>query len=409
MAAFTSNVRRARYKCAGLKWPVQIVAALVVVAVTFRLLWLDGTTKSQNVVQTKQSKQIPNSPISTSGAVAQQPAIKAPTFASNIKDPSIKWDKYAYVLQAASPEYLCNALMIFSELKELGSKAARVLQYPKNWQTNPVNEHGEPADLATTAKLLQLATETYNVKLELVDSLHKDERHASWTDTFNRLSAFNMTEYDRVVTLDTDSIVLRNLDELFFIQAAPLAMPYIYTGEPASWRLSNHLMVITPANLDYFTISTTFAEAPSDSSDMDVLAGIYSDKIVRLPQRPYNLLTEEFHRSDHKHYLSAAETWDATRIFGEAKFVHFEDHPLPKPWMKADPVLLEAMMPQCEKQGWFGEECTNKQVWKGLYDLFTMKRAVVCGAGLSAPPRVVETPVQQKVVRGGKWPDVNVT
>lgn len=49
------------------------------------------------------------------------PASARPT--TTVDDPSIDWSKLAYVQYATSPEYLCNALMIWSEIEELGTLA----------------------------------------------------------------------------------------------------------------------------------------------------------------------------------------------------------------------------------------------------------------------------------------------
>jgi hypothetical protein len=42
-----------------------------------------------------------------------------------VDDPSIDWSKLYYVQYVTSPEYLCNALMVWSEIEEIGSRAQR--------------------------------------------------------------------------------------------------------------------------------------------------------------------------------------------------------------------------------------------------------------------------------------------
>jgi hypothetical protein len=43
----------------------------------------------------------------------------------DVEDPSIDWSKLYYVQYVTSPEYLCNALMVWSEIEEIGSRAQR--------------------------------------------------------------------------------------------------------------------------------------------------------------------------------------------------------------------------------------------------------------------------------------------
>lgn len=43
----------------------------------------------------------------------------------SVEDESIDWSKLYYVQYVTSPEYLCNALMIWSEIEEIGSRAQR--------------------------------------------------------------------------------------------------------------------------------------------------------------------------------------------------------------------------------------------------------------------------------------------
>jgi hypothetical protein len=43
----------------------------------------------------------------------------------SVEDSSIDWSKLYYAQYVTSPEYLCNALMVWSEIEEIGSRAQR--------------------------------------------------------------------------------------------------------------------------------------------------------------------------------------------------------------------------------------------------------------------------------------------
>ena len=52
----------------------------------------------------------------------------------SVDDERIDWSKLYYVQYATSPEYLCNALMVWSEIEEIGSRA-QVREVPSSFET----------------------------------------------------------------------------------------------------------------------------------------------------------------------------------------------------------------------------------------------------------------------------------
>lgn len=295
--------------------------------------------------------------------------------------------------------------MIFSELHEFNSKASRVLLYPSNWSVNAVDEYDEALRLTPTARLLQQALEEFNVVLDPVDILHRDHvKQATWADSYTKLLAFNLTQYDRVITLDSDSVVLQSLDELFLMEPAPLAIPYVYWGEPVGWQLSSQLMVVTPSSTEFSKVEAAIEAAGKDEYDMDIVDKLYHSSVVKLPQRPYDLLTGEFRREDHSAYLSSSASslkWDAKSVLAESKFVHFSDWPVPKPWIRAPKEALKKYTPLCKPKGWFwAVDCSDREAWLGFYWNFAVRRKNVCGQGFELQSR--ELP-PTAVMRHGKW------
>jgi hypothetical protein len=69
------------------------------------------------------------------------------------------WSRYAYSLYATDSATLCHAVLIFDALARLGSKADRVLFYPKYWDT--VVSNGKDRD----SQLLVMARDRFGVKL----------------------------------------------------------------------------------------------------------------------------------------------------------------------------------------------------------------------------------------------------
>lgn len=77
----------------------------------------------------------------------------------------IKWSRFAYSQYATDSATLCNAVMVFEALDRYGSKADRVLLYPKQWDTTV--ESAVDRD----SQLLNLARKKYKVKLHPIKLL----------------------------------------------------------------------------------------------------------------------------------------------------------------------------------------------------------------------------------------------
>lgn len=82
----------------------------------------------------------------------------------------IDWSRYAYSLYATDSATLCHAILIFDALAQFGSRADRVLFYPKNWDT--IVSDSKDRD----SQLLVLARDKYKVKLQPVSLLNVEGR-----------------------------------------------------------------------------------------------------------------------------------------------------------------------------------------------------------------------------------------
>lgn len=287
--------------------------------------------------------------------------------------------------------------------------ARRIMLYPSSWDPNEIDDVSPSQDLTPIARLLQQAQKNYFVKLQPVDVLHQNStKETTWADSYTKLLAFNLTSFDRVLALDSDSIVLQNLDDLFLLQKAPLAMPFVYWGEPTGWSFSSQMLLITPSASSFASISSAIEKAKPDEYDMDILNSLFRNHILRIPQRPYNLLSGEFRRKNHAHYLrshprssSRNQKWDPDFVLAEAKFLHYSDWPIPKPWIRATKEVLNKYMPTCAQSEWFGaSDCRDRAIWLKLYYDFAVRRQAVCGEGFELQSQ--ELP-PDSLYRHGKW------
>jgi hypothetical protein len=289
----------------------------------------------------------------------------------------IDWKKYAYTQYVTDIHYLCNSVMIFETLYSLGSRAERVLMYPSSMLKNPkikAKKAKKPEE-----KLLVKARDRYNVTLVPVELKHRESADAVWAESYTKLLAFDQTNYWRVIALDSDSVVLQNMDELFLLPSAPIAMPrayWLFDDEPPSKMLSSQLMLIEPSRFEFERIMAETEKAGTEEYDMEVVNKLYQDTAMVLPHRPYNLITSEFRKTDHTRYLGSPEAnWNPIDAFNEAKFLHFSDLLVPKPWIEMGSKLRAETQPDCPKGM---KRCPARDLWNGFYNEFGTRRKRVC-------------------------------
>ncbi|RGP65921.1 glucose n-acetyltransferase 1 [Fusarium longipes] len=285
----------------------------------------------------------------------------------------VDWSQFAYIQYVTNEDYLCNSVMIFEQLHRLGSKADRLLMYPKEMlEPDAVyaSNHG--------GQLLIRARDEYNVTLQPIEIQHRDGQDETWADSFTKLLAFNQTQYSRVLSLDSDSIVLQHMDDLFQLPPCPVAMPrayWLYNENPPKKILSSQIMLIQPDDVEFERIVQKMNSIGPNDYDMEIVNSLYLDSALILPHRKYDMLTAEFRNKDHTAYLgSEREKWDPTVALSEAKFVHFSDWPVPKPWIH-DPEVRLQNQPECPDDE---PSCPDRDIWNGFYTDFADNKERVC-------------------------------
>ncbi|KAM7193095.1 glycosyltransferase [Rhypophila sp. PSN 637] len=305
------------------------------------------------------------------------PHYTGPSEPFSIPDAStVDWSQFAYTQYVTNTNYLCNSVMVFELLHRLGSRADRLMMYPKAMLPDP------SAASATTdqGRLIIKARDEYNVKLAPITVQSRPSNDQTWAESFTKLLALNQTQYSRVLSLDSDSTILQSMDELFFLPPCPLAIPRAYWLYPKQKILSSQIMLIQPSAHEFNRIMAKIEQASPDEYDMEIINYLYADSALILPHRPYDLLTSEFRqpRGKHEKYLgNTEEEWDAVRVFNEAKFLHFSDWPVPKPWLRTPEGLRREKEPKCEEEEG-GGNCVEREIWNGIYSEFRERRGRVC-------------------------------
>lgn len=181
------------------------------------------------------------------------------------------------------------------------------------------------------------------------------------------LLAFSQTQYERVLILDSSTLLLQHLDELFLLPPSPIAMPLAYWLPDLP--LSPHLQLIQPSASEFRRRKHTLNHAKSSKSYKNMVYG--TDSMI-LPHRPYNLLTSEFRLKSHTSYLGTDdEEWNPVSVLEEAKLVHFSDSQVPKPWLATNLDMKKGYAP-CSNN----VECLGEDMWNGFYRRFREQRNV---------------------------------
>ncbi|KAI1179337.1 glucose N-acetyltransferase [Nemania sp. FL0916] len=297
------------------------------------------------------------------------PPAVVPSFDSS----SVDWSRFAYTQYVTNKEYLCNSVMIFETLHRLKVKAERVMMYPDNMMSPT-----ETDPQSNEAKLLVKARDQYGVNLVPIAVQRRSGGDATWAESFTKLLAFNQTKYQRVLNVDSDATILQSMDELFLMPPCPVAMPRAYWLFPENKILSSQLMLVQPSAVEFDRISKQVESSGHNDYDMEIVNQLYADSAMILPHRPYDLLTGEFRGDNHLNYLGTdREEFDPVAIYNEAKYLHFSDWPVPKPWISMSEPTRQGQQPKCvTKNG--KEDCVSRELWNGFYSDFAQRRSTVC-------------------------------
>ncbi|TFY83780.1 hypothetical protein EWM64_g240 [Hericium alpestre] len=116
-----------------------------------------------------------------------------------------------------------------------------------------------------------------------IQSLQPPDSHAlaahdaRFADTWTKLRGFELTEYDRIVLMDSDMIVLRNMDELIDLEL------------PADWIAAAHACACNPRKLAHYP-ADWIPENCAYTPLVHPTAITSPTQITSTTPRPYNLL-----------------------------------------------------------------------------------------------------------------------
>jgi hypothetical protein len=165
-------------------------------------------------------------------------------------------------------------------------------------------------------------------------------------------------------------------------------MPRAYWLFPEKQILTSTILLIQPTEAEFGRVMTAVGEAGPSDYDMEILNRLYRDSALVLPHRPYTLLTRTFRGTpeERANYLGGDDLeWDPVAVLTEAKYLHFSDWPIPKPWLPMPAGMKAQFQPKCSEVDGV-ESCVESDLWNGFYDDFHVRRMV---RFLPPPPSVL--------------------
>lgn len=144
---------------------------------------------------------------------------------------AVDWSKLAYINYVTDSAYLCNTLIMFDDLKhKYNTKAKLVLLISRD-----LLDPNSSSDVDHIKRLLDKIKDVdqEQVVVKLIENIVKPMDYTPWNESLTKLLIFNETDYNRIIYLDNDAVLMDNLDELFFLPA------YIKFAAPLTyWFLS---------------------------------------------------------------------------------------------------------------------------------------------------------------------------
>lgn len=177
-------------------------------------------------------------------------------------------ENYKYVTLLSTDDYVIGTLCLAQSLRKVRSKYSLLVLCSQSISERTIN-------------ILKQEKLDY---ILLKDSLNIDANtnpdYKRWNYTFDKLAVFNLTQYSKIISLDSDMYVIKNIDHLF---SHPHLSAVIADklDQPNCKELNSGLMVICPSSAEYEGLKSTaeaFVKEKKDYyGDQDIIRYYYSE------------------------------------------------------------------------------------------------------------------------------------
>ena len=228
-----------------------------------------------------------------------------------------KRKNYAYVTVLTSINYLDGIRTLLYSLKKTKSRYPLVVLVPVGF------------DLSC-----QKAIKSWGAFIEYAENvnlgdLEKRNKRPYWNETFFKLRVFNLTQYKKIVYIDSDMVILKNLDHLFEKKhiSAVQGGKLIFHWED----INSGLMVIEPNEKEFSDLMNLIPRVCESKIESDI--GFGDQDIISFYYRHVNKMWEGENRLDERYNAMIRCIHELCVFFGykNLKVIHFTGEK--KPWM----------------------------------------------------------------------------
>lgn len=236
--------------------------------------------------------------------------------------------KRTFLTVCSTENYLPGVLALKESLVQTKTKYGLTVLISKNTSI----------DLENMLKLMDIGVIRLDKEIHMPNEIIENNKingFSHWNNTLDKLCMFELDEYEKIVYLDSDMLVLENIDELFEApHMSAVVAGNLYPGFEEWDDLNSGCLVFKPQKgllNEFISILPKVAEKRTFFGDQDVLQVYYDkwadNKELKLDQK-YNVFLAhiDFYTKNAGYKLHSVEKEKNIAV------VHFDGKS--KPWMK---------------------------------------------------------------------------
>ena len=183
----------------------------------------------------------------------------------------------------------------------------------------------------------------------------------------SKLLVFDMTKYEKVLYLDADGLVMRNMDAVFEMDLDPIALLSSSSCLTSALRTNTRVLLLRPAKKLHAMLQFVLEKDPK-YDDIQLLTEFFdAEELHRLPAS-FAVQSCDFRKEG-----SQGKTQIGLQQLQHAHYVHFADSPdFPKHWEWEDMSRIIGHVPKCPGR------CVERAAWLYLYSVLTADRESHC-------------------------------
>lgn len=265
---------------------------------------------------------------------------------------------------------VCSAIMVFAELHKLKSPSRRVLLFPKTWLATRTAEEVYDGELETSKRLLRMAARRYSVILHPIEPF-TGTADAHLPSSYSLGSVFALTEFDRILYLQTPGLVLDSLPLDSLLAFAPRRSVSALPTNGEGTELDTSMLLVIPSVENYAILRTRKTQKPV--SDISLFRDSFPAPSSLLAPSTLEDYPDFFSSTSLLHSVPTETEFNTSSYLSSTAYIHINDESLPGPeydvhWgekIKARPENHDAQI-----------------MWERIYESFRNKRMDVCGLDL---------------------------